>query len=88
MWLDALRARLGLLFARRTAESRMTEEFRLHIELEAEHLMREEGLAAFEARRRAMAVFGGVETHKEELRDDRGLAWLGGLTLGRRLNRR
>ena len=37
-WLDAARPRLRLLFARRAAESRMTQEFGLHIELETELL--------------------------------------------------
>jgi hypothetical protein len=33
-WLDSARVRLRLLFARRTAESRMTDEIRFHIEME------------------------------------------------------
>ena|SRR5688500_10249024 len=84
-WLDAARARLRLLFARRAVESRMDREFRLHIELETEQLMREQGLAPAEARRRALIAFGGVETHKEALRDGRGLAWLGGFALDLKL---
>jgi putative ABC transport system permease protein len=83
--LDAARARLRLLVARRAAESRMNQEFRLHIELEAEKLMRENGLAAAEARRRALVAFGGVEKHKEALHDDRGFAWLGSVSLDLRL---
>src|SRR5688500_157127 len=79
-WIDAARARLRLLVARR-AESRMDEEFRLHIELETEQLMRAKGLSSGEARRRALVAFGGIETHKEALRDGRGLAWLGGFAL-------
>ena len=80
-WVDAVRARLRLLFAPRSAESRMNQEFRLHIELETEQLMRAKGLAPDEARRQALVAFGGVETHKEALRDGRGLAWLGGFAL-------
>ena len=87
-WLDAVRTRLRLLFARRTDEWRMEQEFRLHIDLEAEHLMREEGLALDEARRRAMAAFGGVEQYKETMRDGRGLAWLGGLALDLKIGAR
>src|SRR5687767_1581049 len=83
--LDAARARLRLLFARRAVESRMDREFRLHIELETEQLMREQGLAPAEARRRALIAFGGVETHKEALREGRGLAWLGGFALDLKL---
>ncbi len=63
----------------------MHQEFRLHIELETEHLMREQGLAPDEARRRALVAFGGAETHKEALRDGRGLAWLGGFSLDLKL---
>lgn len=59
----------------------MDDEFRFHIEMEADHLMRGRGLAADEARRQALAAFGGVQKHKEELREGRGLAWLGGLSL-------
>jgi hypothetical protein len=80
-WLDGARARLRLLFLRRDAESRMNREFQLHIEMEAEHLMRAKGLTADEARRQARVAFGGIERHKEAVRDGRGLAWLGGLAL-------
>src|SRR5687767_14154233 len=84
-WRDAARARLRLLFARRAAESRMNQEFRLHIELESEQLMRAKGLTPGEARRQALVAFGGVEMHKEALRDGRGLAWLGGFALDLKL---
>src|SRR5688572_18813445 len=84
-WRDAARARLRLLFARRAAESRMNQEFQLHIELESEQLMRAKGLTPGEARRQALVAFGGVEMHKEALRDGRGLAWLGGFALDLRL---
>jgi predicted permease len=88
-WLDAARTRLRLLFARGAAESRMEREFQFHIEMETERLVLTKGLSPEEARRRALAAFGGVETHKEALRDGRGLAWLGAvpldLTLGLRM---
>jgi hypothetical protein len=77
-WLDAARTRLRLLFAGGAAESRMNQEIRLHLEMEAEHLMRAQDLAPDEARRRAIGRFGGVEKHKEAMRDGRGLAcWAG-----------
>jgi putative ABC transport system permease protein len=63
----------------------MDEEFRFHVEMEAERLMRDEGLDAVEARRRALVAFGGMEKHKETLRDGRALAWLGGLSLDLKL---
>jgi putative ABC transport system permease protein len=84
-WLDAARVRLRLLFARQAAESRMHQEIRLHLEMETEQLVRAKGLAPDEARRQAMVAFGGVEKHKEALRDGRGLAWLGGFALDLKL---
>lgn len=85
--LDASRARLRLLFGRK-ADSRMTDEFRFHVEMEAEELMRRDGLSAAEARRRALLAFGGVEKHKEAMRDGRGLAWFTGLSLDLKLGGR
>ena len=49
----AARTRLRLLFARRDAESRMNEEFRFHLEMEADRLVREGGLDPQAARRPA-----------------------------------
>ncbi|HEX6058617.1 MAG TPA: ABC transporter permease [Gemmatimonadaceae bacterium] len=83
--LHAVRTRLRLALARRAAEARMAEEVALHIDLEADRLAREHGLDAGEARRRALVAFGGVERYREEIRDGRGLAWLGGLSLDLRL---
>lgn len=80
-FIDGLRARLRLLFGREEAESRMEEELRFHIDMEAERLAREEGLEPIEARRRALVSFGGQERYREEMRDGRGLAWLSGLWL-------
>src|SRR4051812_6779176 len=80
-WLSGARVRLQLLFARRAAESRIDEEIGFHIEVETARLVREEGLPPDEARRRALATFGGVTQHTETLREGRGLAWLGGLSL-------
>jgi putative ABC transport system permease protein len=84
-WLDSGRARLRLVFGRRAAESRMHDEFRLHIEMEADQLMRTKGLSPEQARRQAIAAFGGVEQQKEAMRDGRGLAWLSGLSLDLKL---
>jgi predicted permease len=84
-WFDAARARLRLLLARRAAESRIDEEIAFHIEMERERLVREEGIAREEAHRRALVTFGGVAQHRETLREGRGLAWLGGLSLDAKL---
>jgi putative ABC transport system permease protein len=83
-WVTAARTRLRLLVGRRDAESRMNGEFGLHIELETEHLVAS-GVEPAEARRRALVAFGGVERHKEAMRDGRGLAWLDGFALDLRL---
>src|SRR5688572_12623590 len=87
-WLEGSRARLRLLFDRRTAESRMTKEIGFHLDMETERLVREHGLDAVEARRRALVAFGGIERHKEELRDGRGRAWFDAFSLDVKLGGR
>lgn len=66
-----LRARLD----RQALDRDMDDEMRLHIELHADALERT-GLAPDEARRRAIAEFGGVQRYREEGREARTLAWL------------
>ena len=83
-WFHAARARLRLL-PRRAAESRIDAEIRFHIEMETERLMREQKLDHDEARRRALVTFGGVQQHRETLREGRGTAWLSGLSLDLKL---
>ncbi|HEU0077767.1 MAG TPA: ABC transporter permease, partial [Longimicrobiaceae bacterium] len=63
----------------------MDEEMRFHLEMEAERLAREKGLAPEEALRPAAVAFGGVEKHKEEGRDARGLTRVHGMSLDFRL---
>src|SRR5215203_2077445 len=84
-WLEGSRARLRLLFGRRAAESRTNEEFRFHLDMETDRIVREAGLSRDEARRRALAAFGGVQHHRESMRDGRGLAWLSGISLDLKL---
>lgn len=83
-WFHAAKARVRLL-APRAAESRIDHEIGFHIEMETERLMREQRLDRGEARRRALATFGGVQQYRETLRDGRGTAWLSGLSLDLRL---
>ncbi|MCY4123444.1 MAG: ABC transporter permease, partial [Acidobacteria bacterium] len=79
-WVDAARARLRLLLFGGEVEKRMDEEFRFHLDMETERLVREGGVDRREARRRARAAFGGVEAHKDAVRDGRGgWVWLSGL---------
>jgi predicted permease len=61
-------ARVRAAVARRDAERRMEEEFRFHLEMETEKNVRA-GMAPGEARRRALAAFGSVERHRDEMRD-------------------
>lgn len=82
-WMDGLRARLRLL-SDRSAEERMDEEIRFHLEMETERYVRE-GMTPEDARRRARLDFGGVEGHKEEMRAGRTLPWRAGLSLDLRL---
>ncbi len=57
----------------------MEEEFRFHVEMEAARRERE-GASKEEARRLALATFGGVERHKEAMRDTRGTRWIGDIS--------
>jgi putative ABC transport system permease protein len=84
-WFDAARTRLRLILNGRAAELRADKEFLFHIDMEAERLVREKGIAPEEARRRALVAFGGIDKHKEALRDGRGTAWLTGLSLDLKL---
>src|SRR5687768_5575410 len=83
-WFHAARARLRLL-APRAAESRIDDEIRFHIEMETQRLAREQQLDPHEARRRALVAFGGVQQHRETLREGRGTAWFNGLSLDLKL---
>ncbi len=58
----------------------MRKELDFHIEMETERLAHAEQLDPVEARRRALVAFGGVQTHREALRDGQA-AWLNGLSL-------
>jgi hypothetical protein len=57
----------------------MDDEMRLHIELHAEALERA-GLTPQQARRRAIAAFGGVQHYREAGHEARTFAWLHDLT--------
>jgi putative ABC transport system permease protein len=74
-WMKALRARVRSVLRPRDSERRMEEEFEFHLEMETRRLV-SEGMPLDEARRRARVAFGGLETHREEMRDARGTRWL------------
>lgn len=67
--------RLRALLNRRAADDALQDEIRLHIEMETEK-NRRAGMAPAEARRVALAHFGGVQRVREEHRDVRRLPWL------------
>ena len=67
-------AKARSLFRARDSESRMEEEFRFHVEMETERLVAE-GIPREEARRRALVTFGGLDAHREAMRDGRGARW-------------
>lgn len=58
---------------RDAVEAEVEEEFRHHLALRTEDLMRREGLTRKEAHRRARLEFGHVEGHREDARASRGL---------------
>ena len=75
-WLGGLLARFHSLLrglgSRSTVEAETREEFRHHIELRTQDLIRR-GVPPREAARRAHLEFGHVETHREHARAARGL---------------
>jgi putative ABC transport system permease protein len=67
--------RVRALLHGHTLNQEVSAEMRLHLELEAEELVRSQGLSPAEARRRAAVAFGGVSHHMEGHRDARGVRW-------------
>lgn len=67
-------ARVRDVVRRKGAESRMEEEFAFHLDMEVGKLI-DAGVPAREARRRALLTFGGLEGHRETMRDERGARW-------------
>ena len=58
-----------------SADRRMEEEFAFHVESESERL-RAAGVAPDQARRQALATFGGLQQYREEMREGRRANWL------------
>jgi predicted permease len=69
--LRGILARIRAVLRPSDAEGRMEEEFRFHIEMEQARLVRE-GLSPEEAQRKALVAFGGLDGHRETMRDGRG----------------
>jgi putative ABC transport system permease protein len=87
-WLAGLRERLRTVLTGARADRELAEEMRFHIDMEAERLERDEGLAAAAARRRAMLMFGGLDKHRAAVRDARGFGVLSGTSLDVKLGAR
>ena len=75
-WWRRLVWRFRALRGREALERNLTEEMRVHIDMEAADLVRTRGLDPVAARREALLAFGNVERFKEEHRDARGVRWL------------
>ena len=66
--LRGITTRIRSIFHRNQAERRMEEEFAFHLDLQTEkHIAR--GMTPEHARRQALLDFGGLERHREALRD-------------------
>ena len=74
--LRRLARRLRALVHRDSLNRDVDAEMRMHLELEAEELVRDRGLAPEEARRQAALAFGGVDRYAEAHHDARGVRWL------------
>ena len=70
MWLRIVR-----LLRSRESEREIDDELRFHVEMETEALVRS-GVSPKEARRRALASFGGEDRYREETRGARATGWI------------
>jgi predicted permease len=75
-WYHAVRTAFDALVRRGREERQMDDEMRFHLEMETKRLMKEHGLPEDEARYAATRAFGGVERHKDSVRDERGTSWV------------
>jgi len=70
-WYHEVASSLAALVGKKRQDTDMDEEMRFHLDMETER-HRGEGLSDKEARRLARQEFGGVERHKDDMRDERG----------------
>src|SRR5580704_14393261 len=66
---------LATTATRRQNEERLKEELENHLSLQTAENLRA-GMSPVEARRQAILKFGGLESLKEEYRDQQGIAFL------------
>ena len=74
-WYHEVGYALASLVRRRRQEAELSEEVRYHIEMETRRNI-QAGMSPDIARRQALVQFGGVELHKDGVRDERGTGWL------------
>ncbi|HET7274901.1 MAG TPA: ABC transporter permease [Longimicrobiaceae bacterium] len=67
-WLEGMQAKVHQWLDRPESEDRLGEEIRFHIQMETEKNSRS-GMSSEDARRQAILAFGGIEGHKEEMRE-------------------
>jgi predicted permease len=70
-WYHEIASALAALVGRRRQDTEMDEEMQYHLDMSARQ-HRDAGMSEREARRRARRDFGGVERHKDDMRDERG----------------
>ena len=75
-WYHAIRTAFEALTRRGREERRMNDEMQFHLDMEARRLMSEKNLSEDDARWAAKRAFGGVERHKDAVRDERGTSWI------------
>jgi putative ABC transport system permease protein len=73
-WYHETAASIAALFGRRRQDAEMREEIDFHLEMEARRNTAA-GMSERDAWRRAQRDFGGVERHKDGVRDERRTNW-------------
>ena len=79
-WYHAVRTAFDGIVRRSREERQMDDEMRFHLEMEARRLVSEHKMSEAEARLAAARAFGGVESYKDAVRDERGTSWFEDLT--------
>ena len=70
-WYHEIAASVAALFGRKRQDAEMDEEMRFHLEMETRRNV-DKGMPEGDARQLARRGFGGVERHKDDMRDERG----------------
>jgi len=74
-WIYILPLRVRSIFCLRQVERELTEEFQYHLDMKIQECIAS-GMAPLEARYAALRAMHGMEQHKEECRDVRGVRWI------------